>query len=242
MVSGQSRTSPKVLVLWDIDHTLIESRGVGPALYRRAFLAATGRELETYPIVAGRTELGISSEMLRLHGLESNEGAVRTLIEALVREFQLARSHLARVGRALPGAKETLALLAAEPSVHQSVLTGNVRALAQIKLETFGLDCFLDLDSGAFGDESCNRADLVRLAQQRANARTGHKFADTATVLIGDSPNDIRAGREAGVRVIAVATGASTAEQLSAAGGDPVIFDLTDQFRTKSLIVNPQML
>ena len=34
-----------ILVLWDIDHTLIETRGVGGEIYADAFRAVTGHPL-----------------------------------------------------------------------------------------------------------------------------------------------------------------------------------------------------
>ena len=55
------------MVLWDVDHTLIETRGVGLAIYRRAFPAATGRPLDRLAVVSGRTELDIMRETLRLN-------------------------------------------------------------------------------------------------------------------------------------------------------------------------------
>ncbi len=230
MYLGHDRTkSPKVLVLWDIDHTLMESRGVGPAVYRRAFRNATGRELERYAIVPGRTELAISAEMLRLNGLDASEGAVLALIDSLLHEFQIAKFELAATGRALPGAKETLAQLAAEPRIHQSVLTGNVRELAILKLKAFGLDVYLHLDSGAYGDDHENRANLVFIAQRRAAERLGAAFGPRNTILVGDTPYDVRAAKEAGTRVIAVATGASTVQELVEAGADLAVSNLRDR-------------
>lgn len=51
--------SPRTLVLWDIDHPLIETRAVGRAICRRAFLAATGIPLAEFAPVSGRTEFDI---------------------------------------------------------------------------------------------------------------------------------------------------------------------------------------
>lgn len=236
-VQPQPNRQPRVLVLWDIDHTLIESRGVGRAVYRRAFRVATGRELDAYAIVAGRTEQVIAAELLRLNGFEPHSVAVRTLIAALVSEFESAKSELAIVGRALPGAAATLKLLADDPRICQSVLTGNVRSLAKLKLETFGLDLNLDLDIGAYGDDHENRANLVYIAQRRATTR-GVTFEAHNTVLIGDTLYDVQAAKGAGARVIAVATGECTFDELHAAGADAVLPDLTNGEHLKGLISN----
>ena len=64
-----SRPALRLFVLWDLDHTLIETRGVGRALYERAFPAATGKPLTTLASISGRTELDIMAESLRLNDI-----------------------------------------------------------------------------------------------------------------------------------------------------------------------------
>ncbi|MFD2419075.1 HAD family hydrolase [Amycolatopsis pigmentata] len=159
-----SAASPRTLVLWDIDHTLIETRGAGRAIYERAFLATTGAPLTELAPVSGRTELDIMHDSLRLNGLHPTGQAIADLATALARGYEDAREELATTGRALPGAKEALETLARDPTIHQAVLTGNLREVARVKLEVFGLDQYLDLDSSAYGDDAADRAVLVRVA------------------------------------------------------------------------------
>jgi phosphoglycolate phosphatase-like HAD superfamily hydrolase len=206
------------LVLWDVDHTLIETRGVGRAIYDRAFLAATGRPLDQLATISGRTELDIMRESLRLNGLQPTDEATRGLADALIRGYKDARDELAAQGRALPGAHATVAALADNPTVFQTVLTGNLREVARIKLEVFDLDGFLDLDAGAYGDDHTDRSELVAVAQHRAERRTGTPFDNNTTLLIGDTPNDVAAALTAGVRVIGLATGKTTLSELHHAG------------------------
>ncbi|ANN22088.1 haloacid dehalogenase [Amycolatopsis orientalis] len=219
---------PRTLVLWDVDHTLIETRGVGRAIYDRAFPVATGKPLTNLAKIAGRTELDIMAESLRVNGIEPTDEAVRGLAAALVEGYEDARGELATTGRALPGAKETLEWLAADPTVHQGVLTGNLRAVARIKLEVFGLAPYLDFEASAYGDDHADRAELVKIARERAEAKTGSHFDNAAIVLIGDTPNDVKAALTAGVRVIAVATGKTTEDELRQAGATEVIGGLND--------------
>jgi phosphoglycolate phosphatase-like HAD superfamily hydrolase len=112
--------------------------------------------------------------------------------------------------------------------VTQSVLTGNTRPSAQIKLAAFGLDAYLDLDIGAYGTDSDIRADLVDVARQRATGRTGQLFGPDSTVLIGDTPADVAAARDGAARIITVATGRHTIADLAAAGASTALADLTD--------------
>jgi phosphoglycolate phosphatase len=222
-------SSPRVLVLWDIDHTLIETRGVGFAIYQRAFKAATGKELDRLANVSGRTELDIMTQTLRINGVEPTDSAITELSRALIGGYEAARDELSTRGRALPGAKETLALLADDARLYQSVLTGNLKDVARIKLEAFGLGQYLDLEAGAYGEDNHDRAALVHRAQERAQVITGTIFSNSQTVLIGDTPNDIRAGEAAGVQVIGVASGKSTEVELREAGAQRVLVDLAPQ-------------
>ncbi|SFW74724.1 HAD family hydrolase [Amycolatopsis australiensis] len=224
-------TLPRTLVLWDVDHTLIETRGVGRAIYDRAFPAATGRPLVKLAQISGRTELDIMAESLRVNGLEPTDEAVKKLADALVKGYEDARDELAATGRALPGARKALQQLAADPAIHQGILTGNLREVARIKLEVFGLDRYLDFESSAFGDDHADRPELVRIARERTEAQSGARFELRDIVLIGDTPNDVKAALTAGVRVIGVATGKNTETQLREAGASTVVPDLSDVAR-----------
>jgi len=220
-------TPPRTLVLWDVDHTLIETRGVGRAIYDRAFPAATGRPLAKLAQIAGRTELDIMAESLRANGLEPTDEAVKQLANALVQGYEDAHDELATTGRALPGAREALEQLAADPAIRQGILTGNLREVARIKLAAFDLDRYLDFETSAYGDDHADRPELVRIARERAEAQTGARLEPRDIVLIGDTPNDIKAALTAGVRVIGVATGKSTEAELIEVGATAVVSNLS---------------
>src|SRR2546430_2227696 len=101
--------TPQLLVLWDVDHTLIETRGVGRAIYLRAFPAATGKPLTELASISGRTELDIMAETLRINGVKPTHEMITLLANELVRGYEQATDELRTTGRALPGARETLA-------------------------------------------------------------------------------------------------------------------------------------
>ncbi|QFZ21308.1 HAD family hydrolase [Saccharothrix syringae] len=231
--------TPQLLVLWDIDHTLLQSRGVGREMYVRAVPAAFGRPFVDLADVTGRTEPDIIAETLELHGMEPTATNVARLAEALTAAYEAARAELAERGRVLPGARETLAVLAEDSVIHQGVLTGNLRSVAHVKLETFGLARYLDLDASAYGGDHHVRAELVHIARQRAAERTGVLFDRTHTVLVGDTPRDVEAAHAAGVRVVAVATGRSSTAELRAAGAVDVLDDLTDSGLVHRLLIAP---
>jgi phosphoglycolate phosphatase len=228
-----------MLVLWDIDHTLIETRGVGRKLYRAAFEEITGHRMEHKPKLTGRTETAILTDTLMLNGLEPSDDYQAEYAEALARQYEQHTARLLKRGRTLPGAREALTALAEQPDVIQSVLTGNLRAVALIKLRVFELDGFVDLEVGAYGDDEAYRPNLVAVAQQRAATKYAADFTHDNTVILGDSPGDVEAGLKGGARVIGVASGKSSATQLRAAGADQIISDLNDIPTLANLVATP---
>ncbi|HEY3732359.1 MAG TPA: haloacid dehalogenase-like hydrolase [Streptosporangiaceae bacterium] len=220
--------APTTLVLWDIDHTLIETGGVGSEVYAAAFHQVTGRPLEHMAELAGRTEPVIFRETLQQHHISDPDTIFNQFAAAQARGYTDRTEELRQRGRALPGAVEALQSLSADHGIVQSVLTGNTRESARIKLRAFGLDTHLDLDIGAYGTDNDERPSLVPIARHRATVVHHARFDGPATILIGDTPNDVTAALSSHARVIAVATGKDSTADLAAAGADTVFADLTD--------------
>lgn len=219
-----------MLVLWDIDHTLIATRGVGRELSAAAFEAATGVPMREQATIDGITEQVIFRETARLHGLATTRRDFERFATALAAQHLTHSAQLRERGHALAGAASALDALAAA-GVEQTVVTGNVRQVAEIKLEIFGLDQHVRWEEGAYGEDAESRPDLVRLALDRA------RVPPHDAVIIGDTPADIEGGHAHEVRVIAVASGRSTAEDLALAGADAVLRDLTDTTQVLRLVL-----
>jgi phosphoglycolate phosphatase len=235
----------EMLVLWDIDGTLLNAGGVGRDLYDVVFLQLFGRSLDAVAPMAGRTDRAIILETLSLAGVPEPRRYVDPFIAGLSAQTPLVREAVVARGRALPGAAEALAAIGASAAsaasaagapglgdgVHQSVLTGNIRPVAEVKLAALGLRDPLDLCIGAYGDDHEVRAELVHVARRRAAAvhgRSPSDFDGGATVLIGDTPLDIEAALATGARAVGVATGSYNESDLAAAGADVVLPDLTN--------------
>lgn len=225
------------LVLWDVDHTLVETRGVGSELYRAAFELVTGRKMEQQADVTGKTEPTILAETLKLHGIDESGAYRDQYARVLPEQYRRHADRLRARGRALPGALDALTALAQEPTTVQTVLSGNYRAVAKIKLEVFGLADRIDLEVGAYGEDSPQRPELVAVAQRRAASKYGYQFARHNTVIIGDTVHDIAAAHQGGAAIIAIATGRDSAEKLREAGADLVLLDLTDTGRLVAAVM-----
>jgi phosphoglycolate phosphatase len=211
---------PVLLVLWDIDGTLVDSAGHGRFAFEEAFEAVIGG-VPDWVEYAGRTDHQIALSMLN-----NSAEHLPAVLEQLVAKLAVRKSAIAAEGRVYPGVPETLAALHEADGVINSLLTGNLEANAAVKVGAFGLERWLDFEAGAYGsDPHERRSDLVAIARERAAARYGQT---TGAVLVGDTPLDVLAAREAGARAVAVATGFADLDSLRASEPDALLQDLSD--------------
>lgn len=214
------------LILWDVDHTLVENAGVSKEIYAAAFTALAGEQPRQPARTGGRTDRLIMHTMFADHGLPTP--AWETIAAALVQAGADRLEAMRQRGSALPGVREAIHRLAGDPRFVQSVLTGNIRPNAEMKVSALDLAEELDFAVGAYGDDADDRAELVAAAQRRAARRYGRPFAAANTVLIGDTPRDVDAAHRGGAGLIAVATGVHSTAQLEQAGAEIVMTDLSD--------------
>jgi phosphoglycolate phosphatase len=209
-----------LLVLWDVDGTLVRTAGHGRVAFEEAFRAVVGREPDPVDY-AGRTDRQIVEIMLG-----GQPGDAPRILEELAGTLALRKDAMAAEGYAYPGVPEVLEALHRRDDVINSLLTGNIQANAVVKVSAFGLEPWLDFDVGAYGsDPHEERSDLVAVARRRAAAKYGEP---TGAVLVGDTPLDVRAAKEAGARAVAVATGFADPEALRASDPDAYLDDLSD--------------
>jgi len=203
------------------------------AAYAEAFATVAGRPLIQLPQMAGRSESEIFFDALALNGVDVRaDGLAERLLEPFSAELAaaLAARHdeLKSQGQLLPGAADALAAVARLDGAVQTVLTGNSRPTAVLKLRAFGLDGFVDFDIGGYGSEAYPKGTLLRVARQRAADKYGVTFGEDATVYVADSPRDVDAARIGGARSLAVASGRASAAELRDVGADAALPDLAD--------------
>jgi phosphoglycolate phosphatase-like HAD superfamily hydrolase len=209
-----------LLVLWDVDGTLVRTAGHGRYAFEEAFQTVVGHVPEPVDY-AGRTDKQIALTMLA-----GEAEHLPRVLDELAAALELRRELIRAEGYAYPGVPEALEALHAREDVIQSLLTGNIRPNAEIKVSAFGLERWLDFDVGAYGsDPHEERSDLVAVARERAAAKYREP---TGAVLVGDTPLDVRAAHEAGARAVAVATGFADPQALRSSGPDAYLEDLAD--------------
>ena len=221
-----------LLVLWDVDYTLLSADGLGNRLYEAVFKDLFGRDLTAIAPKAGRTDRAILLDTLALAGVAEPQAHVDDFLAALARQVAAVDGTMNARVHPLAGASAAIAALAMASTphrqIHQSVLTGNMRPLAVLKLAAADLGDHLDLGAGAYGDAHEVRAELVSVARLAARRLYGADFAGSATILIGDTPLDVEAALATGARVVGVATGGYSTTELAEAGAHAVLPDLTD--------------
>lgn len=214
------------LILFDIDGTLLISRGIGREAKRRAMLETFGEvgDLDNH-VFGGKTDWQILADLLAPYGKTSADiGLEMPRYERIMARHMRAIQADFRAD-ALPNALELVQSLHARADVIVGLVTGNTSMTAEIKLAMAGFqrDCFA---VGAFGNEAAERAELTRLALRRAEKLAARSFAGADVIVIGDTLADIAAARAIDAVAVAVCTGYTPREQLRAGQPDFLLEDL----------------
>ncbi len=213
-----------IACLFDIDGTLLASGGAGKAALESAFTEVFGVAPREQIPYAGRTDRAISRDLLRLHDIDPVQENLEKLLACYL--ARLPESLTNHKGHVLPGILMLLATLQQRSDIALGLLTGNVRAGARVKLGHFGL--FEHFAFGGFGDHHFDRDDVAREALAAVKTHVGAHVTPERIWVIGDTPLDVRCARAIGAKVVAVATGQHTVEQLREAAPDLTLSDLAD--------------
>lgn len=217
-----------LLVLWDIDHTLIQTGGVGTEVFKAAYKAATGVDLVNPPDPTGKLEPALFAAACTENGVSVSGDLFAAFAEAQVKAYHDRADDMRSRGRVLPGVPAVLRDLSNQPGVIQTVLSGNTLAAGRVKLEIFGLSDYVNYACAVGGTDAPTRPELVPVAWGRTLSVCGHHFSSVDTVVIGDTPADVDAAQRNGCRIAAVATGRTTADALREAGAETVLPDLSN--------------
>jgi len=215
----------KLLILWDIDGTILQSRGAGLKALRAALQAVFGVSGSFAGIeLAGRTDPWIIRQIFLRFGIEETQENLASYKDGYIAALP---GILAKSGASiLPGVSEILVRAAEHPDVAQGLLTGNLRRAAQAKLGFLGLWDYFPI--GAFADDSEVRNELGPHALRRAQGHWGVDFPAERVWIVGDTPHDIFCARALGAHALAVATGNSKLPDLAVHKPDALLEHLGD--------------
>ena len=216
-----------IVVLFDIDETLVHTGGSGGRSWKMAFndlygipadIGAHTSAGETDPQVARATFKGVlhreptADELSHLYA--------RYLMH-LADDIVVSEHY-----RVLPGAEQTLIQLA-EAGVILGIVSGAMEGAARTKLVPANLNRFFLF--GAYGTDSPDRAELTTIAIGKA-ARLHDELTPAQVFVIGDTPHDLDAAHTAGAVAVGVASGKFSVDELARARADHVLSSLEETF------------
>ena len=203
-------------VLFDFDGTLVDAseaicRSFEAALLRHGQPAAPDEQVRAM----------IGRPLREMFGVV-DPGATAEGIEAYVDAYREAWTPLAvPLSKPLPGAPETVEALARLARL--AVVTSRISSGAIHILEAMGLGVHF---ASIVGIERVERPkphpEAIHLALRELGA------PPSEAVMVGDTPDDVHAGRAAGCRAVGVTTGVFDSAALHEAGADRVIGSLSE--------------
>jgi phosphoglycolate phosphatase len=213
-------------VLFDIDGTLISTGGASNRAWQRAFKELQGVDVD----IAKVTGKGVPDPAVGRQAFkavigreptdEEAEALMRRRLDHLSEEVENSPGYVVQ-----EGVVELLDKLI-DDGVLLGLTTGNVEEAAHIKLARANLNRFFSF--GGYGSDSPDRTELTRKALERAELVAGRSLDLDRCFSCGDTPRDIGAGHGVGLRVVGVATGEYTVEELREAGADATIKSLRE--------------
>ena len=215
------------LILFDVDGTLIK----GSRVHYESFLFAMNKvfginddKLGTPP---GSTDKFDILEIGKRNGVEKSEieNNLKKIYNFMIKYFEENVNSDEKLMLNL-GVKELLEKLNKEKNYIVGLLTGNIEQIAWLKMKKLGIYHYFKL--GAFGGVTHIRSELVPIAIRKAKEKFKTKIRKEDVFIVGDTPNDIKCGKDNGVRTTAVCTGQYTREELEKYQPDYIFDDLTN--------------
>ncbi len=200
------------LFLFDVDETLIKSDLIEFEYWNAVVNKYFDFKINKSSIyMHGKTDRRILFEIFQLAGVKKPEKDKRFLkaindIDKIF--FEVMKNKKIET---IPDVEKFIKLLM-KKDVIIGLLTGNAYKKAKSKLISCGLWKYFEI--GAFGDTTKKRSELVSVALKKAKNKFGLNFDKKDVYLVGETVRDIRCAKEAGVNIIAVATGKETMKQL----------------------------
>jgi phosphoglycolate phosphatase-like HAD superfamily hydrolase len=222
-----SGISKPVVVLFDVDETLVHTGGSGARSWKVAFNKLFGIPADIgQHTSAGETDPEVArATFIAVLGRDPSDDELDRIyaqyLLALAEDIVVSEGY-----RMLPGADQCLASLG-EAGVLLGLVSGAMEGAARTKLIPANLNRFFLF--GAYGSDSPDRAELTGIAIEKAS-RLHTQLSPAQVFVVGDTPRDIDAAKKSGAVSVGVATGHYSVTELTEAGADHVLGSLEEPF------------
>lgn len=206
-------------ILWDIDGTLIKTGRAGLHALTQTMADLYALEFEFDFPAGGRTDLFIAQQLLNKLP-NRQELDLEAEAQKLLNYYQSILPHFLEKhrpdGAIMPNIQAILAYLHAS-TLHKSILlTGNIRAGAQQKMDCYGLSQYFDFELSGFGDNTIYRNEIAQVCFNKLR-QLDPAISSDKVLVIGDTLHDISCADHIGAKCIAVATGGESLDNLAQA-------------------------
>ncbi len=216
------------LILFDIDGTLLKGKS---KIHFNSFIKAFKKifKIDVNPNEInhdGMTDKRIILELSKRYGVPKDKTLTR-LEEIYKTMIDFYKKNVDVDNEIKPNDNvEKLLTLLKKKGYILGLLTGNLKKIAKTKIGKFDLNKYFDL--GSFGEISENRSKLLEDAIKQAESKFKINLKKEDIFVIGDTKFDVECGKEIGVKIIAIATGKYSLEELKKYNPDYIFKDFSD--------------
>ena len=206
----------QIKLFWDIDGTILRTNGAAAIPFADAVENFTGTQVSIdRQELSGFTDYEIALHLMEISPEKENLQKVTKVLN-FYSDILSASLEVGRVEK-IGEVEEVFNLLQESPQVELAIGTGNCRKGAVAKLSHVRLLQFFESKNIFCASEENWNRDLVLLSAQKSVDQ------NQVGIVIGDSPKDILSAKSVGLKVIAVATGMHSEEELSKYSPDYIL-------------------
>ena len=206
----------QIKLFWDIDGTILRTNGAAAIPFADAVENFTGTQVRIdRQELSGFTDYEIALHLMEISPEKENLQKVTKVLN-FYSDLLSASLEVGRVEK-IGEVEEVFNLLQESPQVELAIGTGNCHKGAFAKLSHVRLLQFFESKNIFCASEENWNRDLVLLSAQKSVDQ------NQVGIVIGDSPKDILSAKSVGLKVIAVATGMHSKEELSQYSPDYIL-------------------
>eukprot|EP01040_Poterioochromonas_malhamensis_P000569 gene569-609_t len=224
---------PKTLILFDIDGTLVRTEEASLLAWNSCLSSILGSEVDIQKLTQtnqsrlqmdGTTDLKLFEEVLE--ALNISQEKIRSYVNLFFQRLPhcLEEAFITKPPCSCPGVKSLLKGILSSTTAEIALLTGNSLNSGLVKLKACDIDLsFFNLEFSAFGDTERVRSRLVEKV-----IKDSHNMLWDRVIVIGDTPEDVKAAKDNNCISVAVATGHYSFQDLQVSHSDLVISQFSD--------------